>query len=62
MQESNGSSSNLIVGIILGILILGGIFLYMRNTGAPASNGSVDINVKVPDAVIPDAGGDTNGR
>ncbi|MBC7767075.1 hypothetical protein H7Y21_03725 [Arenimonas sp.] len=56
MQESNGSSSNLIIGIILGILIIGGVFLYMRNQ-APASKGSADINV-----TLPTTQDNTNGR
>lgn len=51
MQETtNGSSSNLIIGIILGILILGGVFLYMNNMEkAPVEdNGSLDVNVTLP--------------
>jgi len=52
MQETtNGSSSNLIIGIILGVLILGGIFLYMNNMQkdtTPAENKPLDINVTIP--------------
>lgn len=58
MQESNGSSSNLIIGIISGILIIGGVLLYMRSTSAPApTNGSADINV-----TLPTTQDETNGR
>ncbi len=56
MQESNGSSSNLIIGIILGILIIGGVLLYMRNQ-APAANDSLDVNV-----TLPTTQDETNGR
>jgi hypothetical protein len=51
MNNDAPTSSGLIIGIILGILIIGGIILYMRgNTGAtPANdNASLDVNVKVP--------------
>ncbi|MBC7981750.1 hypothetical protein H7X65_01590 [Candidatus Parcubacteria bacterium] len=58
MQETNGSSSNLIIGIILGVLIVGGVLLYMRSTtSAPKSNGSADINV-----TLPTTQDETNGR
>ncbi len=60
MQETtNGSSSNLIIGIILGILILGGVFLYMNNMQkTPAGNkGSLDVNV-----TLPTTQDNTNGR
>ncbi|MBC7981453.1 hypothetical protein H7X65_00050 [Candidatus Parcubacteria bacterium] len=58
MQESNGSSSNLIIGIILGVLIIGGVLLYMRNSNAPApTKGSADINV-----TLPTPQDETNGR
>jgi flagellar basal body-associated protein FliL len=51
MQETtNGSSSNLIIGIILGILILGGVFLYMNNMQKDTTpeNKPLDINVTIP--------------
>lgn len=58
MQETtNGSSSNLIIGIILGILILGGVFLYMRNQTPAANKGSLDVNVNLPTTQD-----NTNGR
>lgn len=49
MNQDTPTSSGLIIGIILGILILGGIFLYMRSNTAPADNGrSLDVNVTLP--------------
>ena len=53
MNQDTQSSSGLIIGIILGILILGGIFLWMRqnNTAAPVddNNASLDVNVDLPE-------------
>lgn len=50
MNQDTPTSSGLIIGIILGILILGGVFLWMRsNNAAPAdNNGSLDVNVTLP--------------
>lgn len=50
MENTNNSSSNLWVGIILGILILGGIFLYMRgnNTADTTDNEGGSINITLP--------------
>ncbi|MES2623616.1 MAG: hypothetical protein V4576_04405 [Patescibacteria group bacterium] len=52
--QTTSSSTTLIVGIILGILILGGIFLYMRgntstsDNAAPAQDGiEADINIPI---------------
>ncbi len=57
MQESN-NSSNLIIGIILGILIIGGILLYMRGGFSPKQdNGSLDVDV-----TLPTTQDETNGR
>lgn len=54
MENTNNSSSNLIIGIILGILIIGGIFLYMRGRDGGTTPGGADINVTLLT--------DTNGR
>lgn len=54
MNQDTPTSSGLIIGVILGILILGGIFLYMRgnNNTAPADNkSSLDINVTLPEGM-----------
>jgi hypothetical protein len=58
MQETKGSSSNLIIGIILGILIVGGALLYLRSNSAPKQDkGSLDVNV-----TLPTTQDETNGR
>ena len=54
MENTNKSSSNLIIWIILGILIIGGIFLYIRGQEDTTTPGGADINVTLPT--------DTNGR
>lgn len=46
MQETNNSSSNLWIGIILGILILGGIYLYMTNNTAQDAGGDKAGSIK----------------
>lgn len=51
--NTEGNSSTLFIGIILGILIIGGIFLYMRqaNPGtkptAPVQD-SIEADISVP--------------
>ncbi len=54
MENTNNSSSNLIIWIILSIIIIGGIFLYMRGREDVTTPGGADINVTLPT--------DTNGR
>jgi hypothetical protein len=52
-NASSSSTSMLVIGIILGVLILGGIFLYMRATPASAptvapENGiEADVNIPI---------------
>ena len=51
-QQSN-SSSTLFIGIILGILILGGIFLYMREDGVSEKpttpvQDSIEADITIP--------------
>ncbi len=54
MQETN-KSSNLIIGIILGILILGGLFLYMNmNTQNAEPERTLDVNVTLPTQLEPE--------
>ncbi|MEN9604672.1 MAG: hypothetical protein RJB39_357 [Candidatus Parcubacteria bacterium] len=60
MNNDSPNSSGLIIGVILGILVLGGIFLYMRGTGTAGDTSndgkaSLDVNVKMP------TGGDSSG-
>lgn len=52
-MNNNPESTNtgLVIGIILGILILGGLFLYMRGDkgmDAQPNNATLDVNVDMP--------------
>ncbi len=52
-MNNNPESTNtgLIIGIILGVLILGGLFLYMRGNGGAdgqPNNATLDVNVDMP--------------
>lgn len=49
-NTENNSSSSLFIGLILGALVLGGIFLYMRGNGNAAApvRDSIDANVSIP--------------
>lgn len=52
-NTTEGNSSTLFIGIILGVLILGGVFLYMRqaNPGTKPSEpvqDSIEADITVP--------------